>query len=73
MLKLALSQHGASNANSTHYELPPDVESRNGRHDGFGAGGNGLEPLDAPPPRENSDRGSPGPAGEAEEEYGVHL
>lgn len=69
MLKLALSQHGASNASSTHYELPPDIENRNGGRDGFGSGGNGLEPLDAPLPRENSDRGPPSDA----EEHGVHL
>lgn len=72
MLKLALSQHGASNS-STHYELPPDVERRNGRHDGFGSGGNGLEPLDAPLPRESSDRRRSNLTGEAEEEHGVHL
>ncbi|OAX35669.1 hypothetical protein K503DRAFT_771981 [Rhizopogon vinicolor AM-OR11-026] len=69
MLKLALSQHGAS-TNSTHYELPPDVESGNGRHDGFGSGGNGLEPMDAP---HSSDHGPSSSAGEAEEEYGMHL
>jgi len=69
MLKLALSQRGASNASSTHYELPPDIEDRT-RQNGFGSGDNGLEPLDAPLPREDSDSG---PLREAEEEQGVHL
>ncbi|KAG2359209.1 hypothetical protein BDR07DRAFT_1292822 [Suillus spraguei] len=58
MLKLALTQHGASNATSAHYDLPsePKPESRNGRHAGF-TGDNGLEPLDAPLPGDNSGLG----------------
>ncbi|KAG2125370.1 hypothetical protein DEU56DRAFT_916534 [Suillus clintonianus] len=75
MLKLALTQRGASNATGAHYDLPPEpeAESRNGRRGGFGSSDNGLEPLDAPLPGENSSLGSTGSTGENEEESGVHL
>ncbi|KAG1799141.1 uncharacterized protein BJ212DRAFT_1402448 [Suillus subaureus] len=74
MLKLALTQHGASNATSAHYDLPPEPEpeSRNGRHGGF-TSDNGLEPLDAPLPGDNSDIGPSNSTGEGEQESGVHL
>ncbi|KAG1775849.1 hypothetical protein EV702DRAFT_1113371 [Suillus placidus] len=74
MLKLALTQRGASNATSAHYDLPPEpeLESRNG-HGGF-TGDNGLEPLDAPLPGDSSGLGpSSGSTGEDEQESGVHL
>ncbi|KAG1829749.1 hypothetical protein EV424DRAFT_386247 [Suillus variegatus] len=49
MLKLALTQRGASNATGAHYDLPPEPapESRTGRHasGGFGTGDIGLEPV----------------------------
>ncbi|KAG1906503.1 uncharacterized protein F5891DRAFT_1002610 [Suillus fuscotomentosus] len=77
MLKLALTQRGASNATGAHYDLPPEPapESRNGRHasGGFGTGDIGLEPLDAPLPGGNSGLGSSNSTGEDEEESGVHL
>ncbi|KAG1816324.1 uncharacterized protein BJ212DRAFT_1354137 [Suillus subaureus] len=74
MLKLALTQHGASNATSAHYDLPPEPEpeSKNGRHGGF-TSDNGLEPLDTPLPGDNSDVGPSNSTGEDEQESGVHL
>ncbi|KAG2746550.1 hypothetical protein P692DRAFT_20782897 [Suillus brevipes Sb2] len=77
MLKLALTQRGASNATSAHYDLPPEPEpeSRNGRHGGFGTSDNGLglEPLDAPPPGDNLGLGPSSLTEEDEQESGVHL
>ncbi|KAG1883330.1 hypothetical protein F4604DRAFT_1737600 [Suillus subluteus] len=74
MLKLALTQHGASNATSAHYDLPPEPEpeSRNGRHGGF-TSDNGLEPLDTPLPGDNSGLGPSNSTEEDEQESGVHL
>ncbi|KAG1720157.1 hypothetical protein EDB19DRAFT_1918186 [Suillus lakei] len=75
MLKLALTQRGASNATSSHYDLPPEPEpeSRDGTHGGFRAGDNGLGPLDASLPGENSGLEPSGSTGENEQESGVHL
>jgi hypothetical protein len=77
MLKLALTQRGASNATSAHYDLPsePEPERRNGRHGGFGTSDNGLglEPLDAPLPGDNLGLGPSSLTGEDEQESGVHL
>jgi hypothetical protein len=75
MLKLALTQRGASNATGAHYDLPPEPESesRNGRHGGFGTGDNGLDPLDTPLPGDNSGLGPSSSTGEDEQESGVHL
>ncbi|KAG1832312.1 hypothetical protein DFJ58DRAFT_823354 [Suillus subalutaceus] len=74
MLKLALTQRGASNATSAHYDLPPEPEpeNRNGRHSGF-TSDNGLEPLDAPLPGDNSGLGPSNSTEEDEQESGVHL
>ncbi|KAG1720158.1 hypothetical protein EDB19DRAFT_1778724 [Suillus lakei] len=75
VLKLALTLRGASNATSSHYDLPPEPEpeSRDGGRGGFGTGDNGLGPLDASLPGENSSLGPSGSTGEDEQDSGVHL
>ncbi|KAG2362569.1 hypothetical protein BDR07DRAFT_1333003 [Suillus spraguei] len=73
MLRLALTQRGASNATSAHYDLPPEPkpESGHGRHAGF-TSDNGLDPPDAPLPGDNSGLGPSNSTGD-EQESGVHL
>ncbi|KAG1722156.1 hypothetical protein EDB19DRAFT_1835144 [Suillus lakei] len=70
VLKLALTLRGASNATSSHYDLPPEPEpeSRDGGRGGFGTGDNGLGPLDASLPGENSSLGPSGSTGEDEQD-----
>ncbi|KAG2070797.1 hypothetical protein BDR04DRAFT_1017929 [Suillus decipiens] len=71
MLRLALTQRGASNATSAHYDLSPEPKPES-RHAGF-TSDNGLEPLETPLPGVNSGLGPSNSTRDNGQESGVHL